>query len=715
MTGPAEKGPGVKNQSEPAKVSIGDWTVFPSRGRIERNGASVSLEPLGMALLLYLAQHSDRVISTNELIDEVWSGQIVSDGTVYQWIHRLRKVLGDDSHSPRYIETIPKKGYRLLAEVKATELPVAVDAQRSRTARASVSALAALLISIGTVFYLVRTTTPVTTPPVVTQQIDEKSIAVLPFENLSADGDSYFASGIHNDLLSQLANIRSLKVISRTSVLEYENAPINLRDVGERLGVASILEGSVQRLGDSIRVNAQLIDAVTDTHIWAEVYDQELTAENLFAIQTDIATSIAEALQAVITPDDVVMLNEIPTESLRAYDFFLSGNDYYNRPGFEGVELAVQQYQRAVDEDPQFAQAWAQLSRAHILMAWSGTDRTESRSALALEAAERALDMAPDLAGSHIALGQYHYMAARDYALALQEYEVAAQLAPGNAELFPMRAFIQRRVGAWDAALENLSQAIALDPRNLDLLDQQAQNFRVLREYEQADELWNRVLEIAPDQSRAQLNKAINALYRGDPASEVRAALESLPTAGDEIYLRWLVALFERDYDRARVLLSEWDEDVFVDGLFFVPKASFHGVTEFLAGRHDDSRRWFEAAEEVLRDALSANPEDWRLYFSLGEVLAGLGEAEESVKWGQRALDRFPVESDTFSAHVLQTQAVLRVFIPAGDYDAALSELEAYFSVPGRWSINGLANDPRLDPVRDDPRFKAIVARYARP
>ena len=704
----------MQKHPEPAEIGIGEWVVRPSLTRMERDGDSISLEPLGMSLLLYLAEHPGRVISTNELINKVWRGQIVSDGTVYQWIHRLRKALGDDSHNPRYIETIPKKGYRLLAPVRVPQSHSPGPARAGRRWKPSV-AVAALVISLVTLAYVVQQRPADMSSPTFVPAMDGTAIAVLPFENLSADpNDAYFASGLHSDLLAHLAKIQSLNVISRTSVLEYQDRPRNLREIGNQLGVTAILEGSLQRMGDSVRVNAQLIDVATDSHIWAEIYDEKMTAESLFAIQTDIAASIGTALHAVLLPEEVARLNEVPTKSTRAYDFYLSGNDYFNRPAFEGVELSVQQYQRAVDEDPEFAHAWAQLSRSHSLMAWSGIDRTDARWALARAAAERARELAPDLAASHIAMGQWHYMALHDYDRALQEYELAAQLSPGAAELFVLRAFIQRRVGAWDEALENLSRAIDLDPRNLDLLDQQAQNYRILRNYDQAERLWDRLLEIAPDQTAALLNKAINALYRGDSVAEVRAALDrSAERGADAPYLRWLVALFERDFDHARAIVEDWNTEAHINGLLYVPRASYHGVTDYLDGRPDDAERWFESAEAELRDALASNPDDWRLHLSLGEALAVLGQTDEAVRLAQRALELFPASSDTFSAHDLQTQAVLRVFVPARDHDAALKELEAYLSVPGRWSINGLVNDPRLDPIREDPRFKSLLAGYA--
>lgn len=691
----------------PPTYRFADLTLHTERYSVERDGVRIDLPKLSYEFLLALVRAAPNLLTHEDIVEKVWAGRVVSPETITQRIKLLRDALGDDASRPRYIGGIRGRGYRLIPEVVRPPLERAsINRTRRRIWVAGTVSLAAVLSFWALRDYLGSTRAPQRTP----------SIAILPFENFSADPeDAYFAAGIHNELLARLARISNLKVISRTSVLEYEGRPRNLRDIGNALGVTTILEGSVQRIGDTVRINMQLIDAATDAHLWADTYERKLTAENLFSIQTDIATSIVVTLQAVLLPDDAAQLNEIPTKSIRAYDFYLSGNDYFGRAGSEGVELAVQQYQRAVEEDSQFAQAWAQLSRSHSLMAWSGRDRTDSRWELALAAAESAFELVPDLPEAHVALGQYHYMASRDYDRALEEFALAAKKSMGTAEIFQLRAFIQRRIGAWDEALENMSRAIDLDPRNIDLLDQQAQNFRILRDYEQAELLWDRILEIAPDHTGSLQNKAVNALYRGDPIAEVREALERSSSRGvGATRLRWLVALFERDYDRAHVLLEEWDVDTHLTGLHYIPKASYRGVTDFLAGQRSDARRWFEMATLELRDALASSPDDWRIHLSLGEALAALGQADEAVQLARRALDLYPASSDTFSAHTLQTQAALRVFIPAGDHDAALAELEAYFAVPGRWSIEGLVRDPRLDPIRNNPRFQALVEKYKR-
>ncbi len=545
-----------------------------------------------------------------------------------------------------------------------------------------------------------------------------RSIAVLPFENRSArEDDRFFVDGIHDELLTHLAQIASLdKVISRTSVMEYRDTARNLREIGESLGVTTILEGGVQRAGDRVRVNVQLIDAATDNHIWAEFYDRELSAENVFEIQTEVALAIAEALDAALTPEEAVRLSAVPTRSTRAYDFYLSGKDYLRRPGPSGTPLAVQQFERAVEDDPEFAEAWVQLARAHTFTFWYAQDQSDGRLELAMQAIEQARTLKPDLPDVHLALAQYRFMAEGDYAGALAEVDLVDDMLPDSAEVLAQKAYIQRRMGAFDDSVENMAGAIELDPRNLDFILNQAGTYFVLRQYVQAEAMVDRALEISPDSLVARVRKIEIALYRGDDPSIVQAALDDLP-ASNSPFLRqfsWLAAIMLRDYSRAQIALDGWNFETLDNSLFYTPKAAFQAWTHLLAGREDLARQSFETSHAVLEAARTEAPDDFRILLSLGEALAALDEPEEAVRLAQRALELHPPESDTQSAHVLQTEAVLRVFIPAGDYDAAFAELERYFSVPGRWSIEGLARDPRLDPIRADPRFVALLERYRR-
>jgi len=548
----------------------------------------------------------------------------------------------------------------------------------------------------------------------------DSSIAVLPFGNLSPDAENaFFADGIHGELLTQLSKIGALRVISRTSVMEYRDSPKNIREIGRELNVSTILEGDVRRAGDTVRINVQLIDAETDEHLWANIYDRELTARNILAIQSEMATAIAEALHATFSPQEVARLNEVPTQNTRAYDFYLSGREFGRRGVDRGTDipLAVQQYERAVEEDREFALAWAHLAVQHIRMYWFAIDRTDERRRTALSAVERALDLQPDLPEAHLAMAWYHYHAYRNYEEALRELAIAEQGMPGDSEPLFLRAAIYRRQGQWEQAVTSFDRAIELDPRNVDLLLNHGATYRALRDYAQAERSWDRALDITPNAVDLYLAKAQIPLWRDGDVSLLKAAAENPPfNLGDQRqWLGWTAAIYERDYDTALSYLEEWEIDVYETQVQYVPTASFYGVTYQLAGQPELAQRHFRIARAQVEDALQAAPDDPRLLISLGEILAGLGEAESAVPFAEEAIKLMPTSLDAVAGPNRQLNAIIRVFIPAAAVDTAIEELDTYLAGPGgRWSIEGFLPDPRLDFIRDDPRFQALVEKYRR-
>jgi len=576
------------------------------------------------------------------------------------------------------------------------------------------------ILAIAVAFFAVERFVLVEEAPIpLVSADDRRSIAVLPFDNRSAQSeDEFFVGGIHDDILTQLAKIGALKVISRTSVMEYRDVSRNMREIGEQLGVATILEGGVQRAGDTIRINAQLIDAETDEHLWAEIYDRELTAENIFTIQSEIATSIADALEATLSPQEVDRLNEVPTQNTRAYDFFLSGKEYQSR-GVDNrtdLPLAVQQYERAVEEDPEFALAWARLAAAHIRIYWAAFDRTDARRRTALSAVERALGLQPDLPEAHYAMARYHYHGYRNYEEALRELAIAEQGMPGDVELIFSRAAIYRRQGQWEQVLTNFDRVIELDPRSVTLLWEYGATYRSLRDYAQAEHYWDQALEIAPDALNPYQQKAQIPLWRDGDVSSIKAAVENAPFDLRDYghWFRWTAAIYERDYETALTYLDDMENDVFDAQSRYEPKESWYGVTYLLAGEPELAERRFRTARAQVEEALAADPEDPRLLVALGEVLAGLGEREAAVRAAHRAMDLLPTSFDALAGPTQQLHAIIRVFAPAGAINTAIEELDAYLAAPGVWSIEGLLPDPRLDPIRDDPRFQALVEKYSR-
>jgi serine/threonine-protein kinase len=559
---------------------------------------------------------------------------------------------------------------------------------------------------------------------------DRKSIAVLPFENLSADpDDAYVTDGIHNDLLTQLAKIDGLKVISRTSVMDYRKSRKNVRQIGRELDVVTVLEGSVQRVGNEVRVNVQLIDALTDDHLWADAYDSEFTVKNILSIQRDMTNSIAMALQATLSPKATALINAVPTKNTRAYDFYLSGNEFFARiDRRKSVPLAVSQYQRAVAEDPDFAMAWAALANAHMEMYVDRfLDRTAPRLEKAKDALAHASALAPESPETFIAWGAY-YSAIGDYDKALTNYRQAGQDLPGDGRVYGWRAAILERAGRWDESTEAWTQAVELDPRNVAILQGQAYTYIFLRDYARAEQIYNRVLELRPDLSEAYLFKgAIIPFLRDGDFAAVQAALEHPLTESLDDNLRntfgWYAATYERDYAKALEYVENWQVDEYGRLFRYLFKESFFGATYRLAGQSELADRSFRAAIILIDAAIAeiesnppkAIPEEHAILLTArAEALAGLGQAEQASLFARQAIDLMPYTKDAVWASIIRHGAVRKVLVTAGDHDEAIATLETYLAAPGRLSIEGILPDPHMDPIRDDPRFVALVEKYKR-
>jgi len=545
-----------------------------------------------------------------------------------------------------------------------------------------------------------------------------RSVAVLPFDNRSArEEDQFFVDGIHDDILTQLARIGSMKVISRTSVMGYRDTDKNLRTIGEELGVATILEGGVQRAGDTIRINVQLIDAATDEHLWAETYDRMLTAENVFAIQSEMSRAIATALEASLSPDDIRRLASVPTQSTRAYDFYLRGNDYFNRPDDQTwMPLAVQMYSQAVAEDSDFAIGWAALSRAHSNMHWYAVDQTPQRLELSLQAAQRALAIDPDLPEAHLALGSYYDHGFRDYAQAQREFGIAERAIPGDPTLIEATAYMLRRMGNSTEALARLERLLDRDPRNVDLIYQTGITSVYLQHYAEADAYWDRALELAPDSANTYGWRAALPMFRDGDVSRIKAlaADPPVPIGGRREYYGWLAALYERDYATALDYSDRLEGSVVSGQRLYLPKPLMRGWAHWLAGRDDLAEPEFRAAIAQVEAAIAMRRDDPRLHVALAQAHAGLGEREAAERAGREAMELMPRSRDATQGPDYQLDVITGVFAPLGDVEATVAELDAYLSGRSIFAIEGLLPDPRLDPVRDDPRFQALVEKYRR-
>jgi serine/threonine-protein kinase len=547
---------------------------------------------------------------------------------------------------------------------------------------------------------------------------DRTAIAVLPFQNLSAEAShAYFAGGLHDELLTQLAKVSALKVISRTSVMGYAGGKTPLRQIASELGVGCVVEGSVQVLGERLRVSVQLVDAKTDEHLWAERYDR--TLDDAFAIQSDVAQRIVAAVGATLGATEQELIAEAPTANAEAYQFYLQARDYANRPGYhrEDFENAQQLYERALELDPGFALAHAGLSHVHGSMYWFRYDPSPARLDRQREEAEEALRLAPEVPQVHIAMGFMHAVRG-DRRRAVAEYEVASHGLPNDAGVWFRIAAVQRRLGNWDQCFEAYEQAARLNPRDPDLhWDLGGLTFRTTRRYADSVRALDRALALAPDLYVAAVSKGWVFVEWQGQVDSLRAVLQRLPPdaplghLGSPRAQRAELLLWERRTDDLFALLASTPGRVLEGQGFYYPVALYAAWSHRLSGDDDAARAQFESALALLDSAAANLPDDERIHVARGLALAGLERSADAVKeadWlAQSPVYREDAYDGPFDAHKRA-----RILAQAGAADAALDEIERLLPGPSLLTIHVLTLDPLWDPIREDPRFGELVARY---
>jgi TolB-like protein/Flp pilus assembly protein TadD len=545
----------------------------------------------------------------------------------------------------------------------------------------------------------------------------DKSIAVLPFENRSAEKENaFFADGIQDDILTNLSKIGDLKVISRTSVMAYRGQTPKVREIGKTLGVSTILEGSVQRVGNRVRVNVQLIDATTDEHIWAEDYDRELT--DVFAIQTDLAQKIASELQAKLSPTEKAMMTRKPTENNEAYLAFVQAHDLFTRPDkFRAeTEKAEQLFEQATKLDPNFAGAFAGLAWVEDWI-YHSFDPTPARKEKARAAANEAIRLQPDLPEAHLALGFYHYYGERNYQGALNEFAIAQKSLPNCADCYMAVGAIERRQGKWAESTANLEKAAALSPKDAFLLVNLADNYRANRNFEKADKLYDRAIEAAPNSFGARAQKAMVAIELKGDFSVLEKELPLMPPGVDPEGLATLgrakALMLQRKFTEALAAVKQLPQDVFHDSTAPIPKGFLEGMLYTYLNDKRKAHSAFESARGVAEQSLRESPDSAARHGLLGQILAGLGQKEAAIAEGRRAVELLPESRDAFdgpSATVLLAQ----IYAQTGEADQALQLLDHSLNTPNGITVSILKLDPVWDPLRNDPRFQALVDKYGR-
>jgi TolB-like protein len=552
-----------------------------------------------------------------------------------------------------------------------------------------------------------------------------KSIAVLPFENLSDEkGNAYFADGMRDEILTRLAGIAELKVISRTSTERYQSRPENLREVGAELGVATLLEGSVQKSGEAVRVNVQLIDARTDAHLWAQTYDRELN--NVFGVESEVAQRIADVLKARLSPQETNSLARAPTQNAAAYDAFLKAESLAHNARDTLVVVdylaADAAYQQAIALDPGFALAYARLAYCQIQRHWYAKHLSAMELVDAKATADRALALAPDLPEAHVALGYYAYWGFRRYSEAVAQFQRTLQLAPNNLDALTGLAFIARRRDQWEQALEFFQQVLSIAPRDVNALGEYGITYAILRRYPEAVQQLSRALAIDPMDSNTReslmrtylfgLGDVRSARAANDPPLDWRIFRVNL-FAGDVFWLinpRVYPDLFDRRFDAA---LHDWDAaPVMTDEERLSGRAARVAI-QVIAGRQTAIRHDCEQLKPLVDTEVANNPESLSALQQVSWVDVCLGRNADAIAAARRATEILPVTKDAYFGE-FQLEGLAEIEAHAGTPDDALKLIEQLLAMPAgeSMSVARLQHDPVWDLLRKDPRFQALLAAH---
>jgi TolB-like protein/Tfp pilus assembly protein PilF len=554
-------------------------------------------------------------------------------------------------------------------------------------------------------------------------EISEKGIAVLPFQNLSADKENaFFTDGVQDQILTDLAKVADLKVIGQTSVQQYKGDSAHDRQkIGEQLGVAYLLEGSVQRAGHRLRISAHLFDSRTDQQLWAETYDRELA--DVFAIQSEIAQTIVGQLQATISPQEKALIEERPTWNLAAYDLYLRATElvdsYTNAPDPKVTLLeAIDLLDKATTHDPGFVLAYAYTARAHDLLYFLDLDPTPERAVRGQIAAETALRLAPNSAEAHLAMADHYLRCRRDYRQADKELAVAQPSLPNSVAFFTLSGYLRRREGKWEEGTRDFIRAVELDPRNINASNLLADTYVLLRQFEEAMAVADRSVAAGLDLPITHLRgELVRFAQTGDP-EVLRRALAQAPAdmdiGGGETPIRILVALIRHDYAEAERVLAASPRETFqdTDFSFYYPREWYEAIIARASGNQGKTKEQFGAARKIIEARLTNKPEDPRTLAVLAQVDANLGEKDHAIAEARRAVELMPLSRDAYDG-VLVLQGLAQVYTWTGENDQALQLLQRLMKLPGYLSYGYLRADPAWDPLRKDPKFNEFVSSLA--
>ncbi len=537
-----------------------------------------------------------------------------------------------------------------------------------------------------------------------------RSIAVLPLENLSLDpDDAFFAAGIHEDIIIQLSQIGSMQVIARSSVMNYLPGQRNIQNISNDLGVQSILEGSVRRAANRVRVSVTLTDVLTNRTLWADTFDRDLT--DIFTIQSEIALEIARALEARLTVSEEQQVGFQSTENAHAYELYLRARDYVNQPGAleNNYRMAENLLIRSIENDSGFANAYALLSRVYTSLYWFNHESSREVLEKARMNAEKALELQPNLADSYMAFGYYHYQGHRNYSEALEYFNTALEFQPNNADIISSIGFVERRLGNFEESIAMVDKAISLDPRNLTLIFNNAQSKMLTRRHEAAEQDYQRVLEFAPNLSVIKVLITLNRILWKADIDVVKRFFADNPELREEVTGDWMrLQMLIGDYEGILLTLEEEPKELYEGQLFlYTPSLLRAMAIDFSGDRSDAQTHYLYALNEYLNmgEDYSNDP---RYRMALGRIYAGLDQADEAVYHGKAAVKIIEEMVDALEAPTYKQELAI-IYAAVGQADEAVEIIRELLSQPGYMTYARLSIEPAWNPIRNTPQFQALL------
>ena len=621
------------------------------------------------------------------------------------------------------------EGIRRTEKAAPEEIEAIVAQPRSRRWPAGIAALAGIALLVGGAWWMgqragasaagergaAATAEPAVGSVTSAAALDPRKLAVLPFHNLAGADDAAFAQGVHDDILTRLQRVRTLKVVTRLAVQEFADTELDIDEIASRLGARYLLTGTVQRAGDRLRINVQLTDAATDEISWTGQFDETWSVATLFDVQSRIAEQVADELRVTLTEAERDAIARNSTESLEAYDLMLRAERVYNS-GFDAELLsrAVELARRSVDVDPAFGLGWAMLAMAHAALYHEAYDRTDARLAAARAAIDTALALEPDLPEAHTALGFYHYWGFLDYESALDEFAIAERIAPSSRWVLTGIGAVRRRQGRMEEALRYFQRARELQPNQNTAVSAVGMTLYLMRHYEEAWRVFDELLEMPGIDGTIASNAALVRLNRDGSPAAAREIIRQARRRGlegeslDQVAFR--IEMVDRDAEAALEVVEDAGPLIANLQYYYHPRELLRGQALRLAGDSAAARAAFLAAVDVLEAAKVEMPDDERVAGALGLAYAGLGRRDEAIAEGTRATELMPIEREAWRG-AIRLGELARVYADLGDADAALPIIRRLLDAPGELSETVLRLDPAFDPIRDHPGFDELTER----